>query len=417
MAVKPFAPTGGKRTGRRDSIDSICSKLMTYEPMTSHGQSDPIKEAAQQGNILDNSAIVDLIPPGAVKAGDLVPATVNTPEGTKVGTGYVTDLGKKLSDATDFNLDPINNAISDLTGSASELLDGIPTFAELDAQLNEFKAALQQEILAITGLGNLVESIKSVLPPIRFPTTSPLKTEIIGYGKLLSDIEYELGLLAIDAQGLIGDLKAGKFGDMIDTIKDVAAIASDSAGFITELAKAGISKLDIPGEDIFQDKFGNILVDISNGIGAVGATLGLTSDLATSFDKIKDSISVPISENQTLALSNFAKSIGPENFRNSNVLRALNAGNYSEVPRLMQGWVMAPNEVGGDGVKQPNLEGLQAMNASLFQTPDNTELNTADFGDTVGGEATYAEIAEQIDVQRENFIARQLALQKVAAGG
>lgn len=401
-----YAPTAGKRVGLQDNIDTICEKLITSEPYIGHAQYDPEVAAAQKGNI-SLSNLSERIPPGAYKLGDKKPGVVNTPDGVKVGIGYRDEQGKLLTDASNTLTDPAG-AITDLTGNPADLLGGLPQYSNLLGIENNFRAALETDFLALSGLGNMVESIKNVMPPIRMPTLGPLAAEAIGYAKLLTELESQLKQFAVDATGLAGDLAAGKFAQMQEKISQAKALAGSPAELESLLAANGINKLDIPGESIFQDKFGNTVVDVTNGIGPVGATLGLTSDLATTFDQVKDAISVPLSENQSLAISKFANSIGAERFKTSNVLQALNDGLYDEVPRLMQGWTLAPNSPGGSAVPQAYLEGERQAEAALFQAPDSTGLRTADFGGT-GGEITYAELAEDIIVQVEDLVVRYVS--------
>ena len=51
---------------------------------------------------------------------------------------------------------------------------------------------------------------------------------------------------------------------------------------------------------------------------------------------------VPLSENQKIALASFAYNIGPTGFRNSDVVKILNTGDYQkaadELEKYIKGW-------------------------------------------------------------------------------
>jgi len=153
---------------------------------------------------------------------------------------------------------------------------------------------------------------------------------------------------------------------------------------------------------IYIDQYGNKLVDISRGIGPIGATLGLIADLNDTWTAVRGFINVEVSENQSMALASFAWGIGAETFKRSNVLRVLNEGKYSEVPRFMQGWVLLPETPGGEAVRNPALIQRRRFEASLFQTPDaafsSEDLNLA-------SETNFGELADQLDVIREEYFA------------
>lgn len=153
---------------------------------------------------------------------------------------------------------------------------------------------------------------------------------------------------------------------------------------------------------IYIDRNGNKLVDFSRGIGPIGSTLGLMVDLNETWQKVRGFISVEISENQTMALTSFAWGIGSETFKNSNVLRVLNEGKYSEVPRYMQGWVLIPETPGGEAVRSPALVQRRRFEASLFQTPDEAFSSE---NISLATETNFGELADQLDEIRAEYFA------------
>lgn len=55
-------------------------------------------------------------------------------------------------------------------------------------------------------------------------------------------------------------------------------------------------------------------------------------------DAVNLNVSVPLSQNQFDSLSDFCFNMGAEKFRNSGLLRELNAGHYGEVPKRLMLW-------------------------------------------------------------------------------
>lgn len=69
----------------------------------------------------------------------------------------------------------------------------------------------------------------------------------------------------------------------------------------------------------------------------------LFCDLLEASDAVNDLVEVPITQNQHDALTSFVYNLGREAFRNSTLLRLLNAGNYAGAAAQFPRW----NKAGG----------------------------------------------------------------------
>jgi hypothetical protein len=185
------------------------------------------------------------------------------------------------------------------------------------------------------------------------------------------------------------------------------AQAKDGLDAVNKLKELGIDIVNDAGSLIYRDSLGNTLVDFSNGVGPVASSLAVQSEIAKTYNNVKNAINVPINNNQAQALAAFAKDIGEENFRNSNVLAALNQGKYNEIPRLMMQWSLGPEP--GSNVPTPSdqLTYRQDFNdkryfqGQVFQSPDN--INLAPPTGTADGELTARQMGDAIKARREEF--------------
>jgi hypothetical protein len=386
------APTAGKRTGTQPQIETIIGVLPTAEPFIGHYQYDPVAEAAKE--VAANDAAIANLPAGANNLSG-VPNDVNSPAGFLKGTGYKDSSGQVIDDIT-----------SAAAGSAAGIADAIPQYEGVKGITNNFKAASAHTLTSINNLGSTVNSIKAAVPSVRIPTTTASGQTIIGLQKELNEIEAQLGAFATNANALALDINSQASRFMNDKIRDAKAALGAGASLNSlrdELNKAGINVVaDGPGF-IFEDSNGNKVVDFSNGIGPVGESLGAISDLTTSYEQVKGAISADLSENQALAVGSFARSIGTEKFLNSNVLRAINSGNTSEVPGLMKTWSYTP--VGSDPSTMfgnSAQDGLRSFEGSMYQTPDDVSLDI-DLNKTQPGEVTFTQLSGLLDAEREKY--------------
>ena len=435
---KPYLPTGGKREGDSPKMKTIVSKLITSEPYRDHAQADPIKRTEQSPSA--DPDVESKLPAGATEEGAQKPKNTQTPEGTQVGTGYKDKAGNVISDLTEkvqtgtsgandvvngvnagldavgAGIDQASQAVSDAVGGAVDGLidsaagalgmDALPQFDGLMGAFNNFSSLLDGDLLSIASLGGLIEGIKAVLPPIRFPTINALGSKAIGLGKTLNEIQARLNQFGIDKFGFDMDLLGADMLDMKNKIKDAMSTAKDFADLGEKLKAQGISIIQDGTGIIFQnDKTGSMLVDFSNGIGPVGASLGAVSELTNTYENIKESVSVELSEHQSLATVSFATSIGVENFLGSKALQYLNNPEmHHMVPTEMQKWIL--DKPGGE--IDPALQGQRQYEAELFTTPDSVELGSEVIRPE--GSATWFMLADELEAKNDQFYIEQYQL-------
>lgn len=396
-------PTGGLRE-KGDSIASIVTTLVTNEPFIGHAQFDPTDVAATNP---DEIGYLDptLPPDGTDLSGK--PADVSTPEGYLAGIGYTNKDGDTVSagGAIGSAVSEATNQLSNLGGQFNDLTG---QYQQISGVFNNFQTLANLNLTSIEGLTAAIGAIQSILPWIPFPTTTPLQQKIVGYSQKLNEQMAQLQQFGLDQLGIQLDLDIESMKIMQDKISAAINAAGGDLGQLNSLlAQAGIEKLDIPGENIFKDQFGNLLVDFGSGdgLGPVGASLGLVSDINTSFNNVKGYFNegVALSENQTVAISNFVHQIGEENFLNSNVFEAINTGKLNRVPHLMQGWTLGSSQTGGALTELPYLVERRQWEAEIFQTPDGVE--PPDFAlMATEGELTFAKAASMYKAKRESYL-------------
>ena len=413
--AKPMAPTAGLRTGKQDEVSTILTALLTKEPYVSHYQQDPVKASEQQPS--PDETVDEKLPPACSTEGQTKPDDVCTPAGVNKGESFVDKAGNditsaisettsKVTDATSGVTDAVNkglsnandvlNASQDPAAAADALLSGNPVYDEAMGIMNNFLSMDATKLLELAGMGSLIAGFKAALPPIRFPTNNALMTKILGLQKELSALQAQMEAFALDQFGFDLDMLSAEFKDMKGLIDDAIATATDAQDLVNKLKAHGI-EMPVDGERIFVDKFGNKLVDFSGGIGPVGATLGLVGDMNKIYTDISSDIDVPIHENGKLALTSFAQSIGTEAFANSRLRDYVNdPSKHNLVGREMQKWILdSPG-----GKVDPVLQARRQYESQLYQSPD--EMNI-DFGNIPDGGVSWADLAEMIKTQREEF--------------
>ena len=416
-----------KNAGRRkpgDKIKSIVPVLITAEPYAGHGQGakpgfdEPIVGASE-------TATQDLPPAASTQDGK--PDDAQTPGGSKAGDGYVDSNGSTVSQST--NSPSIaskartavasaqataNSAANSLDKGAgkfnaeiNKLKNALPTYAEIRNTINDFANAVEQKIDEILGISAFVASLKAQIPPIRFPTTNVVQQKIIAATKELKELEFQLKQFSLDKLGLPIDLNIPAIQDLKNQINGVMAQAKDGLDAVNKLKELGIDVINDNGSLIYRDSLGNTLVDFTNGVGPVTSALAVQSEIAKTYNSIKNNINVPINKNQVQALASFAKDIGEENFLNSNVLQALNEGKYNEVPRLMAQWSLGP-PVGATTptpknslIYRQDLNDKRYFQGQVFQSPDNLDIGPP--AGTLDGELTAKQMADIIKARREEF--------------
>ena len=428
---KTAAPTAGARTGTEDKIKTIVSKLVTTEPFKGHASYDPVAEAGKAP--APDPGLIAKLPAAAVDLSGK-PVNVNTPNGYLAGTGYTDQNGNPITGGAQQAVDQvqglydsaqgavsgaIDSATSALQGAGADLTGAIPSFEGLGDIAGNLQSVAELDLTSIQGLSGLVAGLQVALPPIRFPTSNALAQKVIGIGKQLSEMESQLSQFAIDALNLPMSLDLPEIANMKSKISQAVAMAQNGGDLGNLLSEQGITMFKDGAGTIFQDATGNKLVDFSAGIGPAGSTLGLVGDLNQSFSGIKGAIEAPLSGNETLAISNFARQIGTENFLKSDVLTGLNNLNKIDpvsntvgyavakgnVLREMQSWQTAPNAPGESPVVQPGLAGMRKFEAVLFQCPDN--MDTSSYISQAGylpGGANFDELADQLQDELDKHL-------------
>jgi lysozyme len=75
---------------------------------------------------------------------------------------------------------------------------------------------------------------------------------------------------------------------------------------------------------------------------------------------IKELVRTELTKNQTLALESFIIDRGEEIFKNSNLLKVINKGDFDAVPKELSKWVIESGRV------RPELEELRQKEIKLF---------------------------------------------------
>lgn len=429
---KSAVKNAGKRQGKQDTIKSIVTNLITAEPYAGHAQgADPGKEDPTAKGA-DPAVTKDLPPAASTQDGK--PDDAQTPSGSKAGDGYVDANGNKVSSAstspsqaslatkakaavanaqatqnkvTGSAATKLNNEAAKVNAEINKLRNAIPTYADIRNAINNFGAALEKKIDEILGLSAFVASIKAMIPPIRFPTINALQQKVLGSIKQLKELEAQLKQFSLDKFGLPIDLNVPAIQDLKNNINNVMAQAKDGLDAVNKLKEMGIEVVNDAGSIIYKDSLGNTLVDFSGGVGPVANSLALQSELNKTYNNIKNSINVPLTDNQTQALAFFAKDIGEENFRNSDIVKALNEGKYNEVPRLMMQWSLGPEA--GSNLPTPtsqlvyrqDFNDRRYFQGQVFQSPDNLDISPP--AGTADGELSPRQLADLIKARREEF--------------
>jgi len=75
---------------------------------------------------------------------------------------------------------------------------------------------------------------------------------------------------------------------------------------------------------------------------------------------IKELVRIELTKNQTLALESFITDRGEEIFKNSNLLKVINRGDFDAVPKELSKWVVENGRV------RPELAELRQKEITLF---------------------------------------------------
>jgi len=76
--------------------------------------------------------------------------------------------------------------------------------------------------------------------------------------------------------------------------------------------------------------------------------------------KIKELVRIELTKNQILALESFITDRGEEIFKNSNLLKVINRGDFDAVPEELAKWIV------DNGRRRPELAELREKEIDLF---------------------------------------------------
>ena len=103
-------------------------------------------------------------------------------------------------------------------------------------------------------------------------------------------------------------------------------------------------------------------VRYANGLSEQQCWDLLEQDLDIAEAAVNDRVIVPLTQNQFDALVSFAFNVGAEAFRKSTLVRALNQGQYDQVPTQLRRWVR------DNGVVVPGLVNRREKEIDLWNT-------------------------------------------------
>ena len=436
-------PTQGKRdTTLSIDIYTICTKLMTPEPYSGHGQYDPIEKASDPEFA---ESLTDFLPPGSSgNSDDAAPADVvrNNPvtgnTTVEKGLAYVDEAGNQLKSASDQVKDAYNQAEGEFQTEVDQLKNDLkqqfPEYEQYGDVFNNVTSLFDSDLSAIQRIDIALDMLGAIIPPIRFPTSNQLEEEIVGLDSKLTELEAQLAQYGIDADALMADLLTGNIQGLksqaLGIMGDAIAEGLPTNEIKQKFADEG---LDIAGLDAsdpmfpslaISDKDGNTFVDFSNGLSDPAATLLAAGKLNSEFADIQGDLpNLPLGDTQKNGVSSFMNGIGgPEKFLNSNVgtemKRASDAFGLgtpegtqagdaimANVPRLMSGWVLAAEKPGGPMVYNEDLYQRRQAEIALLTATDDMNLRSV-FDDVKPGSLSYGDINSKFRSQKELYFDR-----------
>ena len=438
--------SGGVRPGKANKISTIVGTLITAEPYAGHGQFDPTTED-QESMEEDTTADAETLD-GQTSKGDEDPADQVTPEGDKLGNGFKDPASGAIAKASDIT-NAVGNGLTEagtaLGGAIGSVMDMIPNMADVEGMLSNFLPASLQNLGSLQNMDGLMSAMGIAIPPFRFPTGNALGDKFVGIAKQLKEMEARLGQFSLDQFDLPLDLegfdvKALK-GQVLDAVNSVTDAVSKAEGLYNqygdlmteadklrsghpnfaidqqtgeamgsmginannfnlvkeELSTKGID-LTVDGPSlIFTDrKTGTKVIDVSNGVGPIGTTIGLKSELEFTKREMAQLITVPLSENQLLSLTSFATHIGIKNFANSFLLLELNKGNYGSIPKYMKRWRTGKVGEASDVQVRQDYVQRREYEIELFTTPDWVKLTNEEMGLTSDKNLSFRQLRSML---------------------
>lgn len=259
---------------------------------------------------------------------------------------------------------------------------------QIDLTQTDFWETLGKVALVATGM-------------VKKPAQDRAGDWIVGLGYRLSESERQRNHIQLDTDG--STMSVERYPQDSDLIWTIRADSTSPADMSQKLIQRGITvQNDAPGV-IYHLPSGKRIVEFWQGMGLQGAKQIYLGNVYSKFQKVAKQIETPLSELQAVSLAVFVSNIGVENFLGSDVLRALNAGNYQHVPQLMEAWSAQPIFPGGPVKRNAALFAQRRFEGSVFQTPSQVPVNIVSDSYTPGS-ATWLEFAQSLDAQRERFI-------------
>jgi len=462
-------PTQGKRDGIALDVYTICTKLITAEPYAGHPKSDPLDRAGDADFL---SSIVDNLPPGSSgdpanpDPGDVVVTDPDTGNPVvKKGIGYVDEAGNAVKSASD----QVKDAYDEVKGEFDQATAGIqgeidkvkadlkeqfPEYEEYMDVYNNIGALLDGDLSAIQRIDIALGMLGAIIPPIRFPTSNQLEEDIVGLNSKLTELEAKLAEYGIDADQLMADLLTGNIAGLkaqaFGALNEGIAQGLEGNELVDKLAAEGIEvnglikfkpdgSLDPMFPSVsFTDKDGNTFVDFSKGMSDPAAALLGGSKLATEFAKVESEIgnfTNQLGDTQKSGLTSFVSGIGgSEKFLESNVGQQLKKadellafaggpggrtpaqttafqtamGIQANIPRLMSGWVLAPQVPGGKMVYSQELYDQRQVEIELFTATDDMNLKRF-MNESIPGGETYGTILAKLRAYKKEYFAEKEA--------
>lgn len=448
-------PTQGEREGVALDVYTICGKLITAEPYAGHPKGDPLKKAGETEFLEE---IVDNLPPGStddINNPGPADVVVNDKDGNPVvkkGIGYVNEAGEKMESAAQQIQGAYDNASgqieAEINAVKDELKQQFPEYEEYADVFNNLGSLFDGDLTAIQRIDVALGMLGATIPPIRFPTSNQLEEDIVGLNSKLTELEAKLSEYGIDADQLMADLLTGNIAGLKAQAMGVFNDAVSEGLTNSELtAKMKENGLDIAGLDpsspmfpsiAVTDKDGNTFVDFSKGMSDPAAQLlagaKLTTELAT-IEQEMGTFTNSLGDTQKSGLVSFANGIGgSEKFFESNVGKQLKEvdnllqfanqgggatrtpeqqraydtaiGIQANVPRIMAGWVLAPERPGGPMRRDQALVDQRAVEIALFTATDDMQLKRFLNESKAGGE-TYGTILAKINAYKKEYYANK----------
>ena len=311
--------------------------MVTSEPFIGHGLPNPAKD--DQENMIPDESIRQGLPQNSNGVGDGSPADVNTPAGLQ--TGY--------------------------SGT-----DGAPKYTSPAQVQNNFTTA-QSKKLETKMIAGLAGSLSSSIPAVRTPTSTPMGAKALGIRTGLDAAANKQKMLAFDMKGMPADLNGAAAKSMQDKIAIIKQGGADT-DVMGALASQGITAIKDGPSTIYKSN-NTTLVDFAQGIGPVGTQMSAISGLQQTGEIVKGMLgTTQVSDNQMMALTSFADHIGTKAFAESDVAKAVIAGQGEKVPNLMT--AHSSLKVAGVATLQDDYLQRRQFEGELYQSPDSMQPRT-----------------------------------------